>query len=381
MVVRVAVTATTVAAAMTVAAGQVFAQPAPAPVAPGWLCRPDTPTDPCHLPSDTTDLGTGRTTAAQPVAEANKPVDCFYVYPTVSDQVSLHADPVAAPEIQSIARFQAARFSSLCRVFAPIYRQVPLLGLGPGLLASNTMFDTGYGDVLAAWNNYLANDNHGRGIIFIGHSQGTMMLRKLIREQVDPNPALRARMVGAFLMGGNVTTARGSTTGGDFTNIPLCTRRGEDTCVTAYSTELTGTPSLLGNSNLDLLSQAFRLPHGPGFEVACTDPAVLSGNYDPVGVTVPSKPYSFGIISVLMGVTTFPGQLPTSASTWTTSRGRGVGHCVDPDGFHRYRITMTTPEPINELPLLNTHLLDINFGYDRLIDIARQQTRTWQAGH
>lgn len=39
---------------------------------------------------------------------------------------------------------------------------------------------------------------------------------------------------------------------------------------------------------------------------------------------------------------------------------------------------MTVPQPINELPLFDTHLLDINFGLDRLVDIAAQQTHTWQ---
>ncbi|MGY4101131.1 DUF3089 domain-containing protein [Nocardia sp. R16R-3T] len=346
------------------------------PPSPVWLCHPDMSADPCDLASDTTDLATGQTTPATPVTEADQPVDCFYVYPTVSNQIALNADPVASPEVRSIARFQAARFSSVCRVFAPLYRQVSLLGLVPAMLEHN-LFDTGYGDVLAAWDDYLAHDNNGRGVIFIGHSQGTAMLRKLLREQIDPNPQLRDRMVGAFMMGGNVTTARGSATGGDFAHIPVCTQQGEDGCVTAYSTELLGVPSLFGNSSVDLVSAATGLPHGPDYEVACTDPAVLAGDDRPVGITVPSEPFSFGIVSVLLGYSTFPQPMPTSSSTWTIGKGRGTGRCVDTNGFRRYRITMTVPEAINELPLLNTHLLDINYGYDRLIDIAHQQTHTW----
>lgn len=343
-----------------------------------WLCSPDMASDPCDLPPDTTDLLTGGVTdAAPPANESDKPVDCFYVYPTVSNQVALNADPVASPEVQSIARFQAARFSSVCRVFAPVYRQVPLLGMAPALGGVDGPLDVGYSDVLAAWNDYLTHENNGRGVILIGHSQGTMMLRKLIREQVDANPQVRSRMVGAFLMGGNVTTAAGSTVGGDFANIPLCTRRGEAGCVTAYSTDLIGLPSLFGNSTYDLLSNRMGLPNGPGYQVACTDPAVLSGDSRPVGVTVPSAPYSFGFISVLMDYTTLPAPLPTSESTWTTSKGRGVGQCLETNGFHRYRIQMAIPEPINELPLFDTHMLDINFGLDRLVDIADKQTQTW----
>ncbi len=376
---RVAAVATAAVALVGIVGvhGQAGAQPG----STVWLCHPADASDPCDLPSDTTDLRTGAVTAAIPAAENDKPVDCFYVYPTVSNQVALHADPVASPEVESIARYQAARFASTCRVFAPVYRQVPLSTIGAGLTVAPALFDTGYQDVVRAFDEYLAHDNDGRGIVFVSHSQGTMMLRKLLRDRVDSDPDLRGRLVGAFLIGGNVTTAAGATTGGDFANIPLCTQRDQFGCVTAYSTDMTGLPSLFGNSDIDLLSATVGLPHGPAYRVACTDPAILSGDDAPVGVTVPSAPYSFGIISLLMGYTTLPGSLPTSASTWTTSRGRGVGECVFAGGATMYRIRMVEPEPINELPLFGTHLLDINFGYDRLVRIAHQQATAWQSGH
>ncbi|WP_245558241.1 DUF3089 domain-containing protein [Nocardia thailandica] len=367
---------------LIVAALAAVGLPAAAPAAPApaatWLCRPDTGGDPCDLPSDTTDLRTGATTAALPGGD--RPVDCFYVYPTVSNDIALGAPATASPEVRSIARFQAARFGSVCRVYSPVYRQVPILGLGPALLGAGALFDTGYADVVAAWRDYLARDNDGRGVIFVGHSQGTMILRRLLREHVDPDPAVRDRVVGAFLMGGNVTAAENGTTGGDFAHLPLCTAAGEAGCVVAYSTDTTATPSIFGASDLDLLSGAMGLPHGPGFRVACTDPVVLAGDTEPVGLTVPSDGFSFGFISVLLDITALPSRPPTSASTWTTGRARGTGECVDPEGFHRYRIALDGGDPLNELPLMNTHLADLNFGLDRLVGIAARQSATWQAG-
>jgi len=356
------------------------AQPAAsAPVQ--WLCSPETDTDPCDLPDDTTDLLTGEVTPATPVSESDKPVDCFYVYPTVSDQVALNADLTPQPEVQSIASFQAARFGSQCRIFAPTYRQMTLTpGIGGYLAGAAPLAQTAYGDVLAAWNDYLANDNDGRGVIFIGHSQGTMMLRKLIREQIDPNPALRDKLVGAFLMGANVETAPGSATGGDFQNIPLCTEPGEAGCVVAYSTAVADpTASLFGNSAIDILSPGMGLPSGPQYQVACTDPAALSGNSEPVGLTVPSAPFAFGIISVLLDYTAFPKGSPTSTSTWTTSAERAVGSCTDVNGYRTYQFRITDPrgQRVNELPLFGGHLVDINLGYDRLVSIAEQQTREY----
>ncbi|GEM33105.1 lysophospholipase [Nocardia neocaledoniensis NBRC 108232] len=345
-----------------------------------WLCHPAAQGDPCDLPLDTTDLGTGEVSSPAPVAEADKPVDCFYLYPTVSNQVALNQDPVAQPEVRSIATYQAARFSNLCRVFAPVYRQVTLPALPLGLATGVDLTQVGYRDIENAWNEYLATENRGRGVIFISHSQGTLMARRLIREHIDPDPALRSRLVGAFLMGGNVTTARGSTTGGDFARIPVCTRRGEFGCVVAYSVaQQDPLLSLFGNADLSLISLRWGLPLGPGYQVACTDPGALSGDDSPQPVTVPSAPYAFGIISILLGYTTFPAAPPHSESSWTSTAARGRGQCEEHGGYNFYNVEITGPDRMNEIPLFESHLVDINFGYDRLVAIAAEQARTWTA--
>ena len=67
-------------------------------------------------------------------ADRKRKIDCFYVYPTVSDDKSTNSDLPIDPEERSIALYQAARYSQHCRVFAPMYRQVTLQAiLGPGL--------------------------------------------------------------------------------------------------------------------------------------------------------------------------------------------------------------------------------------------------------
>lgn len=361
-----------------VGAGTASAQPAPTTT---WLCNPNMAADPCDLPGDSTDLGTGVTTPAPAaVPESDKSVDCFYLYPTVTNDVALNAPGYATPEVASTASLQAARFNTQCRVFAPVYRQTPPVGVLLALAgAAGPSIDLAYSDVRAAWDNYMATENNGRGVILIGHSQGTFMLRKLMRDTFDRDAALRTQLVGAFLMGGNVETARGSTTGGDFTNIPLCTERGQFGCVVAYSTNTFVPPlSVFGNADLDLPSQRWGLPSGPGYQVACTDPAALSGNDRPVGITVPSAPFAFGIIAVLLQYTTAPEAVPTSDSTWTTSRGRVVGSCIDSGGYNQYHLQFVEPQPLNEIPLADSHLVDMNVGLDRLVSIAGQQTAAWQ---
>ncbi|MGU3433061.1 DUF3089 domain-containing protein [Actinomycetes bacterium M1A6_2h] len=313
--------------------------------------------------------------------ESDKPVDCFYLYPTVTNDVALNAPGYATPPVESIASFQAARFNTGCRVFAPVYRQTPLIVLPPALVgATKPSIDLAYSDVRAAWDQYMATENKGRGVILIGHSQGSFMLRKLMRETFDRDANLRKQLVGAFLMGGNVETARGSTTGGDFTNIPLCTERGQFGCVVAYSSNTLLPPlSTFGNADLDLWSLQWGLPSGPGYQVACTDPAKLSGDDRPFGITIPSAPFGFGIISILLQYTSFPAPVPTSDSTWTTGPGRYVGSCVDAGGYNQYHLQFVEPEPLNEVPLLDSHLVDMNVGLERLVSIAEQQTAAWQS--
>ena len=65
-----------------------------------------------------------------PKADRPAKIDCFYVYPTVSDQPTAFATRAIDPEIRSIALYQAARYSQHCRVFAPVYRQATVAGLG-----------------------------------------------------------------------------------------------------------------------------------------------------------------------------------------------------------------------------------------------------------
>ena len=73
------------------------------------------------------------TTQAQPFTPAANPaIDCFYVYPTVSEEQTEFADLTDSPIIQAVTRQQVGRLSSRCRVFAPIYRQVTNYGLTHG---------------------------------------------------------------------------------------------------------------------------------------------------------------------------------------------------------------------------------------------------------
>jgi len=360
------------------------APPASAAPEPTWLCRPGAADNPCEIPLDTTyqsTSGPGTVVTPPREPESERPVDCFYVYPTVTNAVTPNAPRQAAPVIVSIAKYQAAPFSQHCRMFAPVYRQVSLPGIALAPVTSKPAFD----DVLAAWKQYLAQDNAGRGFVLIGHSQGTLMLRRLIRDHIDTDPQLRDRLVGAVLMGGNVTVKKGDTIGGDFQHVPLCTAQGQHGCVVAYSTfaRPPGLVSFFGRTDPDLASLAFGFTGGRGFEIACTDPAVLSGDSGEFGITVPSEPFAPGPIT--FGIALSMGfKLPTAETTWVSPPDRYRGGCRTEARASIFRFDPVGPDskrPPEFPPTWGTHLFDMNLGLEKLTSIVGQQTTAWLADH
>src|SRR4029434_818315 len=167
-----------------------------------WLCRPGRH-DACDVDLTTTVISAnGKLAREQWAANPKAPIDCFYVYPTVSLDPTPNSDMVAGEEELSVVRVQAARFGSQCRVFAPLYRQVTLAALRSVLAGRNANVDRNlaYNDVLDAWNYYLKNDNQGRGIVLIGHSQGSMVLTELIKREIDGKP-IQKQLISALLLG------------------------------------------------------------------------------------------------------------------------------------------------------------------------------------
>jgi hypothetical protein len=364
-----------VAAALTLGA-------VPASAETVWLCKPGLADNPCEIPTDTTVREpSGAERVERPPVPADRPVDCFYVYPTVSNQLTPNANLDRDPEIDSIARYQAARFSLRCRVFAPIYRQGTLAGLATAEAQdTRTIRRIAYADVLAAWREYLARENRGRGVVLIGHSQGTRMLRQLLRAEIEPDAAQRARLVSALLLGGNVTVRRGSVRGGDFARTPLCTEPGESGCVVAYSSFAEDPPSNSRYGRLDDDADgSFGFPEGPEYEVACTDPVALAGRRGPLRLLVPTEPYAPGPIAAGIVVTN-GGPPPNAPTTWVVPRDRATAGCRTINGAQVLRLEPTgdsrRPNPFPD-PTWGTHLIDVNLALDDLVEIVGRQTETY----
>lgn len=200
-----------------------------------WLCASGIARNPCLSREQTTvELANGSSYVERAKPSKRPPIDCFYVYGTVSGQSTENANLKIGAEERQAAVHQASRFSQACRVYAPIYRQLTTAAISaPGGVTLQGIV-TAYFGVVGAFDEYLADYNHGRGFVLIGDSQGAAILTELIREQIDPNPLLRAKLVSAILLGGNVIVPEGKTVGGSFEHIPTCQSELQTGCLIAF---------------------------------------------------------------------------------------------------------------------------------------------------
>ena len=342
--------------------------PQPATV---WLCRPGMADDPCTPGlATTTTTPTGRVLGVgTPASVAHPAIDCFYVYPTVSDQKTGNADLTVDPTERSIALYQAARFSSLCRVFAPMYRQVTISGIDGAVSATESAI--AYDGVLDAWHTYLERYNHGRGVVLIGHSQGSFILRKLITSQIDPKPALRQLLVSAVLPGGNVTVKKGSDIGGDFRHIPACHSASQVGCVIAYSTFDAVPPagSLFGRTT------------APGLQVLCTNPASLAGGTGILDPVFPSQPFAPGS-SIAAGIALLDYKVPAVTTPWVSVPGAYSAQCSSAGGADVLEVTPRNGAPVihpSPTPGWGLHLVDVNLALGNLVGVVHSEALAYAA--
>ena len=234
-----------------------------------WLCRPGRQ-DACAVPQDATIItADGKMRRESYRAAKNPPIDCFYVYPTVSVEPTANSDLLITAAERNVVRAQFARFGTQCRQFAPMYRQVTLTALIAILSGKPMPVDRllAYNDVLAAWNYYLAHDNNGRGVVLVGHSQGSGVLTQLIKDEIDGKP-VQGKIISAILMGTSLPVPKGADVGGAFTHIPVCRSNQQLGCVIAYADFRDNVPP----------PATSRFAHAPeGMQAVCANPAALAG--------------------------------------------------------------------------------------------------------
>jgi hypothetical protein len=349
-----------------------------------WLCFPGAKADPCTPGLSTTVYTPAfKQIGVQHPKQVKHPaIDCFYVYPTVSDQKTGNANLQVDPEERSIALYQTARYSQYCKVYAPMYRQVTIVGISNGEFGTPTTTPNpvvGYDDVQSAFETYLHKYNHGRGFVLIGHSQGSLVLRELIAKDIDPKPAVRKLLVSAILMGGNVVVKKGTGIGGDFKHIPACRSATQLGCVIAYSTfdQTPPADSLFGHpTNIDLQPIS-----SSKYQVLCTNPAALAGGSGLLDTIQPSAPFAPGTL-IAQGIAGMNWKVPAPPTTWWSAPASYSARCVTEDGATVLEVSARdgaqTPTP-SPTPAWGMHLIDANIALGNLISIVSSEAKAFAA--
>lgn len=351
-----AVLALLAVAACTSPAGPRATSTPSAPSDTVWICKPGGPSAPCTTQLDATVVGKGGLRTRQQIRAApTPPADCFYVYPTVSSAPTDNAPRESAPEVVAAVHAQAALFSQVCRVFAPAYQQITTRALLNGRYFDPAIQKIAYDDVRNAWLDYLAHDNDGRPFVLIGHSQGALMLTRLVQDEIDKSPAVRGRLLSAILVGANVTTAIGKPAGGSFTAVPACTAVAQKGCVIAYSSYPTTPPSyaLFGRTN------------NSGEQVLCTDPSRLSGSNGLAHPYVPSARVTAGAKALPgTGFVAYPGGIRVACRA-----GGGVSW------LQVSAVAGSQVPPFQESlgPAWGLHVADVTLALGDLVEAVRRQ--------
>lgn len=333
-----------------------------------WLCRPGH-SEACDTDLASTVLGPdGKRTRESFHPDPNAPIDCFYVYPTVSRQPTPLSDMTIGPEEMEVVQQQFAPFRSKCRLYAPLYRQITLATLTAEASGQVPDMDpvTPARDVIDAWKSYLARDNAGRGFVLIGHSQGSAILKYLIAAMIDGTP-LAEKLVSAILPGTDIDVLSGKDVGGTFTTLRLCHAATETGCVIGYSSFLASDPPGDGAH--------FGMSSRPAMRDACVNPALLDTGKPALDAYLPTSESETGTSKFATTFLETPGLL--SAACVSDAKHTYLAISVKED--RRAPDVLLLLRYVDRKPGWGLHDEDVNLALGNLVDIVGTQAKAWMA--
>ncbi|MEO6772007.1 MAG: DUF3089 domain-containing protein [Kofleriaceae bacterium] len=339
--------------ALAVACGNPVLAPMSYRADTSWLCLPGR-ADPCARDLTTIDV---RPDGSRGMRQPTRPlhgIDCFYVYPTVDDspRVGNHSDFTDRTAIAQVTAMQAVPFRGVCDLFVPLYRQITMGTYAHDDAWTDRGLATAYADVAAAFDAYLAA-HPDRGIVLIGHSQGAEMITRLLRDRFDRDATLRARLVLAVVLGGNLEVPIGKRMGGTFATIPTCATAGETGCVIAYRSMRSGG-----------FTEQPDPGYPPGREQMCVNPGNLS---DAAATASLSAVYLDDHT-----YTTYFG-LYRARCVRTADRARMLA-IEEVTSAHRSPIDLNAPD-LNTT--FGTHVIDVEIAEATLIELVRRAGTAW----
>ena len=150
------------------------------------------------------------------IPEITKEFDTFYIYSTMymganegdPDYATLdNAEMLDGLKIEHAIKSSA--FEESTNLFIPLYRQAGMKVAGESWKKTGHIDEavagTPYTDITAALDYYFKNYNEGRPFVIAGHSQGSAILRFVLKDYFKKHPAYYERMVAAYAIGYSIT--------------------------------------------------------------------------------------------------------------------------------------------------------------------------------
>ena len=148
--------------------------------------------------------------------EITKEFDTFYIYSTIfmganegdPDYATLdNAEMLDGINVEHAIKSSA--FEESTNLFIPYYRQASMkyaaeISMKTGDVDA-ALLDKPYDDITAALDYYFENYNNGRPFIIAGHSQGSAILRLVLKKYFKEHPDRYERMVAAYAIGYSIT--------------------------------------------------------------------------------------------------------------------------------------------------------------------------------
>lgn len=172
-----------------------------------WLSRPGMGvSDPARWQPAFEEAETDQSTATPAPADEAEPRDfaVFFVHPTSfldRDRWNASLDDAEANRVANVyVKGMASPFNQASEIWAPRYRQATFGAFLTDSAEATKAIDAAYRDVRDAFRVFLASVDPDDPIVLAGHSQGSLHLLRLIREEVNGKP-LAGRVAAVYAVG------------------------------------------------------------------------------------------------------------------------------------------------------------------------------------
>jgi hypothetical protein len=139
------------------------------------------------------------------------------------------ADAKSRELAETFVRGMASAFNASADLWAPRYRQAAFGAFLTDDPQAGKALDAAYGDVLNAFDAFLAAAPGDEPIVLAGHSQGALHLKRLLRDRVA-GTRLAKRIAAAYIVGWPVSLVHDLPAMG----LPACRRPDQSGCVMSW---------------------------------------------------------------------------------------------------------------------------------------------------